>query len=144
MRVYTVHVPPFSYRNGDPILIKEGFSWPAFLFGPLWALADRLWLVTVALVVVLLALGTVLETLGFDSTIQSIVSLAVAILIGAHGNDWRRRTLARRGFREAGVVAARTLDEALARYLDAEPPPSRPARVRANPMPPPPMPVAGL
>jgi hypothetical protein len=143
MRVYTVHVPPFSSREPDPILIKEGFSWPALLFGPLWSLASRLWLVTVGLVVVLVALGAVLDALAVDDLVETVVSLAVAVLIGAHGNDWRRRALARRGYREAGVVAARSIDEALARYLDAEPA-RAPVRVRANPVAPPPMPIAGL
>lgn len=143
MRVYTVHVPPFSSREPDPILIKEGFSGPALLFGPLWSLASRLWLVTVALVVVLVALGVALDALAVDDLVETVVSLAVAILIGAHGNDWRRRALARRGYREAGVVAAHSIDEALARYLDAEPA-RAPVRVRANPVGPPPIPIAGL
>jgi hypothetical protein len=123
--------------------VKEGFSWPAFLFGPLWALANRMWLVAVALVVGLFALGLVLDALGVADVVETVISIAIAVLIGAHGNDWRRRALNRRGYREAGVVAARALDDALARYLDAEPV-RPPARVRATPMPPPPMPIAGL
>lgn len=143
MRVYTVHVPPLSRRDHDPVLVKEGFSWPAFLFGPLWAFAHRMWLIAVALVVLVLALGLALDALGVADVVETVISFAVAVLIGAHGNDWRRRALIRRGYRDAGVVAARSLDEALARYLDAEPA-RPPARVRAMPVPPPPMPIAGL
>lgn len=143
MRVYTVHAPPFSSRDPDPVLIKEGFCWPAFLFGPLWSLAHRLWFVTVAVAAFLILLGAALDALGTDDFIQFVVTVSFAMLIGAHANDWRRRTLAKLGFREAGVVAARSIDEGLARFLDAEPA-RAPARLRANPVPPPPMPIAGL
>lgn len=143
MRVYTVHTPPLSSRDPDPILVKEGFCWPAFLFGPLWSLVHRLWLVTVLMLAVLIVLGAGLDALGVDDFVETVISIAIAVLIGAHANDWRRRALAKRGYREAGVVAARSVDEALARYLDGEPP-RAPARPRAHPVPPPPMPIAGL
>ncbi len=53
MRVWTVHVPlPADDAGGGrrrprrpgPVLVREGFSWGAFLFGPFWLLAHRLWL----------------------------------------------------------------------------------------------------
>ena len=147
MRVYTVHMPPLSGRNRDPILVKEGFSWPALLFGPLWTLAHRLWLETVGLIFVSIVLAGAMDAFGLDVVMQAIVSLAAAVLVGAHGPDWRRHGLARRGYREIGVIAARNLDEALARYVGGatgrDPSASVP-RVRVTPVPPPPMPIAGL
>lgn len=35
------------------MVVKVGFSWPAFIFGPLWFLLNRLWL-TAAIVVALI------------------------------------------------------------------------------------------
>jgi hypothetical protein len=145
MRVYTVHLPPLSNRDSDPVLIREGFNWAAFLFGPLWALADRLWIATFGMAVSVILVSALMDVLDLGLIVQAILSLVVAILFGAHGNDWHRRGLARRGFRETGVVAARNYEEALARYLDAAPHARASApRVRATPVPPPPMPIAGL
>ncbi len=143
MRVYTIHLPPASHRQADPALVKEGFSWPAFFFGPLWALAHRMWLTTVALVVLDLGGGILMDAAGLSPLTQAVVSLAIEVLIGAHANDWRRRSLARRAYRDGGVVAARNVDEALARYLDAEPV-RAPARPRVQPVAPPPLPLAGV
>ncbi len=148
MRVYTVHVPPFSHRENDPLLIKEGYSWPAFLFGPLWMLIHGLWLAFVALVVVTILLGVAADAFGLGQVPQVIVSLAIAVLVGAHGNDMRRHALTRRGYRDSGVVAARNYDEALARFIDAEPPvravPQTRARATSVPVAPPPMPISGF
>lgn len=148
MRVYTVHVPPFSHRESDPVLIKEGYSWPAFLFGPLWMLIHRLWLAFVALVVITLIIGVAADAFGIGPIPQGIVSLAIAVLVGAHGNDMRRYGLARRGYRDGGVVAARNIDEGLARFIDAEPPVRAVHQTRARatsvPVAPPPMPISGF
>lgn len=148
MRVYTVHVPPFSHRESDPVLIKEGFSWLAFLFGPLWMLSHRLWLATVALVAVMVALGVAMDAFGLSQAPQAIVSLVISVFVGAHGNDMRRHALSRRGYRDGGVVAARNMDEALHRYVDAEPPVRAAAQTRARatsvPIAPPPMPISGF
>lgn len=145
MRVYTVHLPPFSNRDRDPVLIKEGYCWTAFLFGPLWSIAHRLWLVTVGLLAFMVVMSAAMEGFALDPVTQGILSFAVTVLIGAHGNDLRRHGLARRGWRETGVIAARNYDEALARYLNTAPHERASVpRVRANPVPPPPIPIAGL
>lgn len=144
MRVYTVHVPPYSSRDREPILIKEGFSWLAFLFGFLWALYHRLWLAAAGIAIAYVVAGALMDAIGLDGLTQAIVTLAIAFVIGAHGNDWWRRKLARMGARDEGVVAARTIDEALRRYLDAEPARAT-ARARTGPPPQPPLlPLAGV
>jgi hypothetical protein len=145
MRVYTVHLPPLSNRDSDPVLIREGFSWAAFLFGPVWAITNRLWIATFGMALFIIVLSALMDGLQIGLIVQAIVSLTVAVLFGAHGNDWNRRGLAHRGYRETGVVAARNYEEALARYLNAAPQArfSVP-RVRTTPVPPPPMPIVGL
>jgi len=144
MRVYTVYVPPYSNSDRDPILVKEGFSWPAFVFGIFWALWHRMWLVAIALAFFLVVVGAAMDAFGLDPITQGIVSLAVAVLVGAHGNDWRRKKLARLGYRDMGVVAARNIDEALRRYLDSAPQRAD-VRSRIGPPPQPPlMPLAGV
>ena len=43
MRVYTAHL-----RDGHvPVLVREGFSWGAFLLGPIWFALRRAWLAAV-------------------------------------------------------------------------------------------------
>jgi hypothetical protein len=122
MRIYTAYV-----RHGgldpdrDVVLVKEGFSWPAFLFGPLWALARRLWLAAAGFT---LALGLV-EALALvveaDPTAWSALTLIVSAALGWIGNDLRRRKLERQGFVFQGVVAGDDFDAALGRFLDRSP-----------------------
>lgn len=117
MRCYTVHSRP----GEDIVVIREGFSWGAFLFTALWALWHRLWLAFLALAVLLLAVDTATELLGVSELIATAIGLAVSLLIGFQANDWRRRALERRGYVFAGVVAAQDADAALRRYVDFTP-----------------------
>ena len=121
MRVYTVHIRPAQPgREQDIVLVKEGFCWPAFLFTFFWALFKRLWLVALALFGVGAVLSLAVETAGFDPLSEAAISLGFSVLVGFHGNDWRRWTLERRGYRSAGLSAGDDADAALHRFVDRQ------------------------
>ena len=122
MKVYTVHVRHSGLDpDRDVVLIKEGLSWPAFFFSVLWALWKRLWLAALGLGLANVVLSGLVLILDLGPVGQLAVSLGGAAVIGYVGNDLWRWTLARRGFIEAGVVAAADRESALQRFLDSEP-----------------------
>jgi Protein of unknown function (DUF2628) len=122
MRVYTVHCWPGSLEpDAGAILVKEGFSWPAFLIAPFWLLYQRLWLALFAVVVFGLALDLGLDLAGADPLTGFIASAGFALFIGLEANDWRRAKLNRRGYRMAGIIAADDHDGAMHRYFDRNP-----------------------
>ena len=94
-------------------VIKNGFSWPGFFFGPVWALAKRLYPHAAVLIVIYVAL--IAAPLHDWIAISS--EIAVRVLVGLMGNDWRRRELARHGFRLEETVECATDGEALASFL---------------------------
>ena len=118
LRVYTVHLPSALSKDGIPVLVKEGFSWGAFLLGVVWALWHRLWIEAAALLALFLAVGVIADFIALSEPVESAVMLAITILIGCSGNDWRRESLRQRGYQEAGVVVGPNADDALRRFLD--------------------------
>jgi hypothetical protein len=107
LRVYSVH----RRGSAELELVKEGFCWPAFLFGPFWCLARREWLGLLAWLAAALVLGAAAE-LTLAEPMQAVVSLGFSALVGFAANDWRRWRLARAGWRLTDVVAAASLSEA--------------------------------
>lgn len=106
MRIYTVHLRMASREpDRDAVLVKEGFSWPAFFFTVIWALFTRQWLVAVILFGAGVVYSLILATLGFDPVATVAGGVLFNIGVGLLGNDLRRWSLAVRGYREAGVVA---------------------------------------
>ena len=122
MLIYTVHQRP-SPAGGhqDPVLIKEGICWPAFLFTAGWALWHRLWRAFAAMVIAAIALEAALVFSGADEITAAAAGLGYAALVALSANDWRRTALDRRGYRTLGVTAAADRDTALRRYFDVHP-----------------------
>jgi Protein of unknown function (DUF2628) len=112
VKFYTAHLRD----NAPPVLVREGFSWGAVVFGPLWLAAHRAW-IPAALT---LAADVLIATLT-RGPVQAALSLAVAIWLGFSGNDLRRWSMQLRGFTLLHVIAARDETEALRRWLDGRP-----------------------
>ncbi len=112
MIFWTAHTRPSS----TPVLVREGFSWGAFFFGPLWLVAHRAWipagfaLAGGILVVILLPLSVAAATMS-----------ALAIVLGLSGQDCRRWSMDHRGFTLTQVIAARSEPEALSVLLTRRP-----------------------
>lgn len=107
MRLFTVHIQVWSAASdGEAQFVREGFSWPAFLFPTLWALWHRLWILAVALFAVQLALAMLVAAFAADPVSPTVLAVALQLLIGFFANDWRRNILTRRGMVETALVAA--------------------------------------
>ncbi len=154
MAVYTFHLPrdaaPGDARAlEDAVLVRDGFSWGAFIFQVLWCLWNRLWLVALGFVLVSAALSFSLEWAGLPQAAIVVAGVLLAILFALEANNLRRLSLERRGLALRGVVVAPDLHEAERRafslWLDpqaeaaahaaaeAAPSPSAPARSRTAP-----------
>jgi hypothetical protein len=122
MAVYTIHQPPL--RNGETApdtdrfaFVRDGFYVWAFLLGPLWMAWRRLWLVLVLYVVALIGVAVALRYSGASNWVQSLVTFAIMILIGLEAGSLRRWTLARRGWKNVGVVVGDDLESAERRFF---------------------------
>jgi hypothetical protein len=122
MAVYTVHEPPPKAGATPPperfIFVRDGFSFPALLLGPLWMLRHRMWLGLIGYAVVVVLLALVLRLDG-SATVGVIVWTLLALLLGFEAGTLRRFALGRRGFRNIGVVVGDDLELAERRFFDA-------------------------
>lgn len=137
MACYVVMEPPGRAGSGDAVLVRDRFSWLAFLVPPLWLLWHRLWFEALLAVAVLGLLVVGGERLGFGPA-GFMLALLAMIYAGLDGPALRLAALRRRGWSEKGVVEAGRLDSAEIRYaLAADPMPAEqaPARPRIVPDP---------
>jgi hypothetical protein len=109
VKVWTAHVK----KARSPVLVEEGWSWGAALFGPLWLLAHRAWIAGAAYLVLVVGLAAALP-----AGLQGVAALGLGVLSGLLGRDVLRWTLARRGYVLDHVVAAQDEEAALSRLLD--------------------------
>jgi hypothetical protein len=123
MPVYTVHAPPVDGTDvrgttDKFVFVRDGFSFWAFVFGPVWLLYQRLWLAFAGYMVLSIALEVVLTLLHASSGTRSIVMLLIAVLMGLEAASLRRWTLSRRKWRQLDVIAADDEEAAERRFFD--------------------------
>jgi hypothetical protein len=90
--------------DGSVVRVKNGFSWPAFFFGPFWALVKGAWRLLLLLVASFGAL--VLVDQAFVEGSENIflaVSMLVAyvtymVVCGRNGNTWLLWEFERKGY----------------------------------------------
>ncbi len=111
MKIYTAHLRD----KATPVLLREGFSLAAFLFGGFWLLAQRAWIPGILLLCVEAVLAVLPQPLG------GVLGFGLAWLVGLSGRDMVRWSLRRRGFSFSHVVAAADDDAAWLRLLTARP-----------------------
>jgi hypothetical protein len=111
VRIYTAHVRP----GAGPVLVREGYSLGATVFGPLWLFLHGCWEAGAVSLALCAAAAAVPEPFA------GLALLALAWLHGLFGQDLRRLTLSLRGYRLTDVLAGRDLDAALGRLLAARP-----------------------
>ena len=124
MRTYTIHERPDPAadrvdRAEALVFVKDGFSWAAALFAPLWLIVHRLWWPLLGYVVLSAALQLPQLLFTFDSRWLGLAVLALHLLIGLEADTLRRWALERRGWRTVGTVSGKTAAECERRFFDA-------------------------
>ncbi len=122
MRFYTIHAPRRPWASTETSIeearaVKDGFSWPAFVFSFIWALWHRLWLVAAAIFVAEFAIGLLVGLIGLGAVANGVLSLGTALIVGWLANDLRRDHLERIGLTDLGVVIAGNGEDAIERYF---------------------------
>lgn len=124
MRIYTVHhrqeaSGSLTGLGEDAILVKEGFSWPAFFVPAVWLIYKGMWIVLAFYLTLTLGLTVLAQLAQVPETLVFVGNLAVNLIVGLEGNDLYRWTLARRRYHEQAVVLGHNLVSAEQRYFQA-------------------------
>ena len=102
-------------RAPDPerfVFVRDGFSFWAFLLAPLWMLRHRLWLVLIGYVIVTVALQVGLRLIGASATVIMLASASCwRCWSASRRRRLRRFTLARRRWRNVGIVVGDDLED---------------------------------
>lgn len=123
----------FKHQDGRIEAVKQGWSWPGFFFGIIWALIKKLWGLVGILVVVMVVFGVVdftmapnpndyndyyqlqeaISSYNMWSMASNVISIIIAIIIGIKGNDLREKNLLSKGYVLINTIFAANPDMAI-------------------------------
>lgn len=122
MAVFSVFEPPPRAKEDAAapdrfVFLRDRFNWAAFIFGAVWMIWHRLWLVLLGYIVVIVALEGVFRLTGASSSVRLAAELLLALLVGLEAASLRRWTLLRRGWREQDIIVADDRETAERRFF---------------------------
>ena len=123
MKTFTVYEPPKAAadrldRAESLVFIKEGFTWSAAAFAPLWLLANKLWLGFGAYLAAIALIKTGAWLIGAGPAGINAALIALHLLIGLEADNIKRWTLEWQGWQQAGTVNGRNAEECERRFFD--------------------------
>ncbi len=123
MSTYTVHEPPNPPadrvdRAESLVFVKDGFSWLAALFAPLWLIAHRLWWPLLGYALLSGAFQLMTYVAAFDQRWMALAGFALNLLVGFEADTLRRWGLERRSWHTVGMVTGRSAVECERRFFD--------------------------
>jgi uncharacterized protein DUF2628 len=110
MTTYSIYAKSNDATAAEAVFLPDKFSWPAFVLTWVWALWNRMW-IAAALVLSVMFIASALPAVP-----QFLLSLAVNIFMGLHGNDLLGWSLKRRGLSEIALSNGGSLEEAELRF----------------------------
>ena len=124
MKIYTVHhrqeaSGSLTGLGEDVVLVKEGFSWPAFFVPPIWLVYKRMWIVLAFYITATAGLMVLGQSIIVPESAMFVGTFVLNLILGLEGNDLYRWTLGRLRHREQAVVIGRNLVTAEQRYFEA-------------------------
>lgn len=122
MKIYSVHYPmevgsSLTGLAKETILVKEGFSWPAFYVPLFWLIYKRMWVVLAVFIALEIALAGLGSLAGLTDGLIFICSLTLQAIMGFEGNNLYRWSLERRRFKQQAIVAGADLAAAEHRFF---------------------------
>ena len=118
MPAYVIYEKPglsLEETIASAVLVKDKFSWPAFLLPILWMLFKKLWWVLPVYLFVLFAMS--LSDLYLPLWASMLTSFFVALLIGLEAPNLVGWSLERKGYREVLTLYAENKDHCEALYI---------------------------
>jgi hypothetical protein len=113
----------FKHPSGAIEAVKQGWSWPAFFAGILWAMVKRMWDIGIGVFLAFLVVGFIVGATAGEQGGDAIINglgVTANLIFSVHGNSWREKNLFSRGFIQKQTVSATSPKAAIALYLKGE------------------------
>jgi hypothetical protein len=101
----------------DLVMIKSGFSFPAFFLNVLWFLQHKMWKEFFSLVIFNIILITLFQKNFFGDFDFFALELGFLLVVALNANYWYEQYLRQQNYQFTGCVFGKNKDEAKLRFI---------------------------
>lgn len=125
MYIYKIYQSPtYTFEA-----VKQGWSWPAFFFGPFWTLCKAIWGLTFVIfigqsILISTYMNLFLKGLSEQELMIALqpfsffLTMIVAIPLALYGNRLRERNLLTRGYKHVAYIIAESPQIAIREHMN--------------------------
>ena len=119
MKLFNIYLKKSDNQTiEDLVVIKDGFSFPAFWFSIFWFLQHRMWKECLGLVLISSIFISVLHNKGWFGSFDTLIIVSGFLLIvGLNANYWYEQHLLAQQYQFVGCVFGENKDEAKLRFI---------------------------
>ena len=118
MKLFHIYIKKSSDQSIDDLtMIKNGFSFFAFLFNFLWFLQHKMWRESLAFVLVSIVFGFIFQKSWLSSFDIFIIQSSLMVMIGLNANYWYEQNLLKKDYQFVGCVYGKNEDEAKLKFI---------------------------
>jgi hypothetical protein len=118
MTIYNIYLKKTTAdKIEDIICIKDGFSWPAFLFGPLWFAYHKMFKEFLILIIINILINNFQSSNLLGNLDILLLQFGFSILIANNANFWRIQSLAHQNYQFSASIVSDSSQEALAKFI---------------------------
>ena len=107
----------YEHPIGTKVAVKQGWSWPAFFLGFIWAYSKRMYVLASCFLIITIILIYAIGFTGTGGIIQNVLSLFASTVFGLLGNEWHESNLRTRGYEYLDTVNAESGEGAIANHM---------------------------
>lgn len=115
MNIYSVYINT-NKENSNVLIVKQGFSFVAFIFNSLWALYHRMWAIALLTFSVNMLIISWKEENAFGLA-AFIANIAVPFIFGFFATEIREYYARKKGYALDDIICAASEEEAELKYM---------------------------
>lgn len=124
LSIFTVYEPPADTRSKtdraeDLVFVRDEFSRPTLVFGPLWLLLKRQWTTALLYLAVATVGAAILAAIGLPSALWGYFYLGLNLIFALEAPLIRGQILESQGWHFVGASEGRNEEDATYRFLHA-------------------------
>ena len=117
MQLFNIYIKESLNQIEELVVVKNGFSFYAFLFNIFWFLQHKMWKEFFTILLINIIIGITIQQEWFVDSNATILQLGLILMIALNANYWYGQSLLKQNYQFSGCIFGKNDDEARLKFV---------------------------